>query len=108
MYVVAKINRLYSYFVISSHLRSFKVHIFWEGHKILRNLQLTFSYVVPVKSKVEISQNFVAFLEYMNFKYRTRAIISRSRFEAALVYKPRILSLKNEEFPVLVHKLSAI
>ena len=40
--------------------------------------------------------------------YRMRAIISRSRFEAALVYKPRILSLKNEEFPVLVHKLSAI
>jgi hypothetical protein len=25
------------------------------------------SYVVPVKSKVEISQNLVAFLEYMNF-----------------------------------------
>ena len=24
-------------------------------------------YVVPVKSKVEISQNFVAFSEYMNF-----------------------------------------
>ena len=40
--------------------------------------------------------------------YRTRAIISRSRFEAALVYKPRILGLKNEEFPFLVHKLSAI
>ena len=31
--------------------------------------------------------------------YRTRAIIGRSRFEAALVYKPRILGLKNEEFP---------
>jgi hypothetical protein len=29
-------------------------------------------------------------------KYRTRAIISRSRFEAALVYKPRILSFKKE------------
>ena len=28
---------------------------------------LLFSYVVPVKSKVEISQNFVAFSEYMNF-----------------------------------------
>ena len=41
-------------------------------------------------------------------KYRTRAIISRSQFEAALVYKPQILSLKNEEFPFLVHKLSAI
>ena len=39
--------------------------------------------------------------------YRTRAIIGRSQFEAALVYKPRILSLKNEEFPFLVHKLSA-
>ena len=26
------------------------------------------SYVVPVKSTVEISQNFVAFSEYMNFK----------------------------------------
>ena len=26
------------------------------------------SYVVPVKSKVEISQNFVAFSEYMNLK----------------------------------------
>ena len=25
------------------------------------------AYVVPVKSKVEISQNFVAFSEYMNF-----------------------------------------
>jgi hypothetical protein len=42
------------------------------------------------------------------FEYRTRAIIGRSRFEATLVYKPRILSLKNEEFPFLVHKLSAI
>ena len=42
------------------------------------------------------------------FKYRMHAIISRSWFEAALVYKPRILSLKNEKFPFLVHKLSAI
>ena len=60
------------------------------------------SYVVMVKSTVEILQIIMAFSEY-----RTRATISRSRFEAALVYKPRILSLKNEEFPFLVHKLSA-
>ena len=40
--------------------------------------------------------------------YRTRAIIGRSRFEAALIYKPRILGLKSEEFPFLVHKLSVI
>ena len=45
---------------------------------------------------------------YINFIYRTRAIITRSRFETALVYKPRILGLKNEEFPFLVHKLSVI
>ena len=31
---------------------------------------LLLSYEVPVKSKVEISQNFVAFSEYMNFKHR--------------------------------------
>ena len=30
---------------------------------------LLLSYVVPVKSKVKISQNFVAFSEYMNFNY---------------------------------------
>ena len=28
------------------------------------------SYVVPVKSMVEISQNFVAFSEYMNFNFK--------------------------------------
>ena len=36
---------------------------------------LLLSYVVPVKSKVKISQNFVAFSEY-----RTRAIISRGLY----------------------------
>ena len=38
--------------------------------------------------------------------YRTRAIITRSWFETALNYKPRILDPKIEEFPCLVHKLS--
>ena len=37
-----------------------------------------------------------------------RAIITRSRFETALIYKPRILGLKNDEFPFLDHKLSVI
>ena len=44
----------------------FKVHIFWESHKFLRNLHRRFVHVT-VKSTVDISQNFVAFLEYMNF-----------------------------------------
>ena len=38
-----------------------KVHIFREGHKIL-------TVCTAVKSKGKISQNFVAFSEYMNFK----------------------------------------
>ena len=50
----------------SSKFDSLKVQIFWEGHKIST---LLLSYVVPVKSKVEISQNFVAFSEYMNFTF---------------------------------------
>ena len=37
--------------------------------------------------------------------YRTRAIITRSRFEAALDHKPQIF-LKNTLF--LLHKLSAV
>ena len=36
-----------------------------------------------------------------HLKYRTRAIIGRSRFEAALVYKPRILGFKNGKNYVL-------
>ena len=44
-----------------------KVRIFWEGHKSLRNLHFTLSYIVPVKSKVKILQNFAAFSERMNF-----------------------------------------
>ena len=48
-----------------------KVHIFWESHKIVRNLRLTFfdySYAtVHTLSKLKISQNVVAFSEYMNF-----------------------------------------
>ena len=58
---------------LSSDLRRFKVHIFWEGHKKV-------SYLVSVKSKskVEISQNFVAFSEYMNFnaKYKVKQTLS--------------------------------
>ena len=38
--------------------------------------------------------------------YHTRSIITRSWFETALVYYPRILDPKVEEFTCLVHKLS--
>ena len=35
--------------------------------KFCKIFTLLLSYVVPVKSKVKISQNIVAFSEYMNF-----------------------------------------
>ena len=46
-----------------------KVHIFWEGHKILRNLHQLFDwqYIGQINQLVGISQNFVAFSEHMNF-----------------------------------------
>ena len=43
-----------------------KVHIFWEGHKILQNLHVTFV-CMYCRRKVEISQNFGSFSEYTNF-----------------------------------------
>ena len=36
---------------------------------------LLLSYVVPVKSKVDISQNFVAFSEYMNFNLTFQELV---------------------------------
>ena len=51
-----------------------KVHIFWEGHKILQNSTVDLSYVVPFISTVEILQNFVAFSEYVNFIMQSSGI----------------------------------
>ena len=39
---------------------------------------------------------------------RTRATITRSWSVTILVYKPRILGLKSEDFPFLLYKLSVI
>ena len=38
-----------------------------KATKFCEIFTLLLSYAVPVKSKVKISQNFVAFSEYMNF-----------------------------------------
>ena len=43
-----------------------------------------------------------------SYIYRTRINITRSWSVTALLYKPRILGLKNEEIPFVVHKLSVI
>ena len=39
-----------------------------KATKFCEIFNLLLSYVVPVKSKMKISQNFVAFSEYLNFK----------------------------------------
>ena len=45
-----------------------KVHIFCEGQKNCKISSLLLTGTTEDKSKAEISQNFVAFSEYMNFK----------------------------------------
>ena len=57
-YHLAKIPKIW----IFSLLTAGKVYLFWEGHNILQNLYCTYD-----KFMVDISQNFVAFSEYMNF-----------------------------------------
>ena len=51
-------------FLLIKFLYSEKATKFWEISTV------DFSYVVPVKSTVEISQNVLAFSEYMNFNLK--------------------------------------
>ena len=48
---------------------------------------LLLSYVAPVKSKVKISQNFVAFSEYMNFNYLSNYLSIKWEFLSSKNYK---------------------
>ena len=52
-------------------LHSLKFIYSEKATKVCEIFTLILSYVVPVKNKVKISQNFVAFSEYMNFKSKT-------------------------------------
>ena len=49
-------------FAIPCKVWGIKVHIFWEGQRILRNLHLTFDWHYKRQSKVKISRNFLAFI----------------------------------------------
>ena len=51
----------------SSLAMSFKVHIFWEGHKILRNFHQLFDWQYIGQIIGGDLPNFVAFSEYINF-----------------------------------------
>ena len=48
-------------------MRLIKFISFEKATQFCEIFTIYLSYVVPVKSKVKISQNFVAFSEYMNF-----------------------------------------
>ena len=51
-------------------LPNIKVRIFWEGHKIWKNLPLKiWHYSVTSNFKWMIFSNFVAFSEYLNFNF---------------------------------------
>ena len=49
-----------------------------KTQKFCKIIALDLSYVVTVKSKVEILQNFVAFPEYMNFTENVLTTYQRS------------------------------
>ena len=48
---------------------SSKVHIFWEGHKILQNLHRRFDHYYIGQIYGGDLEKFVAFSEYMNFNF---------------------------------------
>ena len=62
MYIGAK-------YLIKSHLDYVKFIYSEKAKKCCEIFTLLLSYVVPVKSKVKILKNIVAFSEYMNFIY---------------------------------------
>ena len=53
----------------NTFIREFRVKFIYseKATKFYKISIVDLSYVVPVKSTVEISQNFVTFSEYMNF-----------------------------------------
>ena len=57
----------YSIFTLNSKPFYLKLIYSEKATKFYEISSLLLSYVVPVKSKGKISQNFVAFSEYMNF-----------------------------------------
>ena len=61
------LSRLSVLLLIAFLFFSVKVHIFWEATKFCKISTLLLSVCTVDKSKVDISQNFVAFSEYMNF-----------------------------------------
>ena len=62
------------------------------------------SYIVPVKSKVKISQTFVAFSEYMNFKAPSPAL----KVIVLIDYKNSYLKKELGVYGLVEHKLCCL
>ena len=61
----SSVHELFVFHVMMGMLQIYKVRIFWEGHKILRNL--TFVYSTYRQKLGGDFATFVAFSEYVNF-----------------------------------------
>ena len=112
-------------FVPGSSSLTYKVHVFREDHWNLKKI-LQFFLMLTSTIANKIGRLFFKFCDLLRIyelyiasgqircfngshcTYRTRVIITRSWFETALDYKPRILGPKKDEFYCLVHKLSVI
>ena len=104
----------------NSVICSILLQVFWPDQKFwtqIKNIFLQPNFaIIHVKYVWYSPKSFgLAWSEFRLYKggpldcsYRTRATITRSWSVTALLYKPQILGLKNEEFPFLVHKLSVI
>ena len=69
-----------------------------KATKFCEIFTLLLFYVVPVKSKVKISQNFVAFSEYMNFKHLDASWFHEFSFlnpESAQIFQSIALFFQN-------------
>ena len=69
----------YCFLIEHVHVTFHKVHIFWEATKFCKIFTLLLPYVVPVKSKVKISQNFAAFSEYINFSWNGGSSVRKEK-----------------------------
>ena len=71
-----------------------KVHISWEDHKFCEIFTISLTVCTVVKSKGKISQDFVAFSEYMNFNIRAKAFqIDPSKGQLILPTVPNLQSI---------------
>ena len=72
-----------------------------KATKFCKIFTLLLSYVVPAKSKVKISQNFVAFSEYMNLTKILNVLCSKSIPNFCRHYAMSVFKRKNNVFGTL-------